>query len=747
MSPGSKLSVSGGGSFGAGYGTTAAPTGGLIIEGNVGIGTTSPTSLLHLLGSQPASVATAGTAATQALQITGGKGGNTTGTTGQTAGLGAIVNITGGAGGDAPSGSTNANGGSITLQGGAAGAGLGNAGVCGNVLLATAGGNVGIGTANPSTDELVVVGDSRIGTSGTNGCIEQFNGVPLVGACSSDINLKKNILPLTNILDKFIQFQPVTYQWRTDEFPERHFGTELIKGLIAQEVEKLFPELVGMDVRGFKTVNYGIAFQMMSIEAIKELNSVSVKASASGNVGIGTATPQEKLALGSGSNLATEMSAPTGVSAVSVANSGSCTAGAYYYKVVAVDGAGGTTIGSTEVSDSIASTGSTNISWSAVTGAASYRVYGRTSGMQSMYLETTNTTLQDGCVNGTAGSVPTVTTAYVNKFTASGNSWISGGNFGIGTANPGVLLDLGLAGTTSGVIRLAGSTSGNVIIQPAAVAGAWTMTLPTTAGTAGQQLTTDGNGVTTWAVAGSLRSMKDIISTVTDPSEVLTQILSTPIYRFHYKTGMGTGDTQTEYVGVMADEALWAMHYNGTVINPVNTLGYMVLGIQATNKKITDLSTIVADNVVKQATVNETLLASIKELNLQISNLSKGQIASPISTLVDYGQYASLFFSDVLVKVENGVAYMKNLAVETLKIGNPDKRTGITFYDEVTGNPNCFSIANGITKTILGECTTIIPPPTNINSDNLAASINSGSSTYSPANTDAPIITLDVTSW
>ena len=211
------------------------------------------------------------------------------------------------------------------------------------------------------------------------------------------------------------------------------------------------------------------------------------------------------------------------------------------------------------------------------------------------------------------------------------------------------------------------------------------------------------------AWAGSLRSMKDIISTVTDPSEVLTQILSTPIYRFHYKTGMGTGDTQTEYVGVMADEALWAMHYNGTVINPVNTLGYMVLGIQATNKKITDLSTIVADNVVKQATVNETLLASIKELNLQISNLSKGQIASPISTLVDYGQYASLFFSDVLVKVENGVAYMKNLAVETLKIGNPDKRTGITFYDEVTGNPNCFSIANGITKTILGECTTIIP--------------------------------------
>ena len=48
--PGSKLSVSGGGSFGASYDTTAAPTNGLIIEGNVGIGTTSPSALLAVQG-------------------------------------------------------------------------------------------------------------------------------------------------------------------------------------------------------------------------------------------------------------------------------------------------------------------------------------------------------------------------------------------------------------------------------------------------------------------------------------------------------------------------------------------------------------------------------------------------------------------------------------------------------------------------------------------------------------------------
>ena len=46
--PGSKLSVSGGGTFGASYDTTAAPTNGLLVQGNVGIGTTSPTEQLSV---------------------------------------------------------------------------------------------------------------------------------------------------------------------------------------------------------------------------------------------------------------------------------------------------------------------------------------------------------------------------------------------------------------------------------------------------------------------------------------------------------------------------------------------------------------------------------------------------------------------------------------------------------------------------------------------------------------------------
>lgn len=67
-----------------------------------------------------------------------------------------------------------------------------------------------------------------------------------------------------------------------------------------------------------------------------------------------------------------------------------------------------------------------------------------------------------------------------------------------GTTAPAELLALGEPGTKLGNMSFAGNTSGKVVVQPAAAAGTWTMTLPTDDGTTGQVLTTDGSGVTSW---------------------------------------------------------------------------------------------------------------------------------------------------------------------------------------------------------------------------------------------------------
>jgi hypothetical protein len=66
----------------------------------------------------------------------------------------------------------------------------------------------------------------------------------------------------------------------------------------------------------------------------------------------------------------------------------------------------------------------------------------------------------------------------------------------------GEQLALGAAGSNSGVMSLAGSTSGKVTVQAAAAAGTYTLTLPTSDGDAGQFLKTDGSGVLSWGAVG-----------------------------------------------------------------------------------------------------------------------------------------------------------------------------------------------------------------------------------------------------
>ena len=123
-------------------------------NGKLGIGTANPVSLLHIIGSHPATSTVAGTSATEALHVSGAKGGDTSGS-GQTAGNGANIVLRAGDGGDAPAG-TSGRGGFVTIQPGAPGVGAINGSV-GQVILAPSGGNVGIGVTNAGS-KLTVAG-------------------------------------------------------------------------------------------------------------------------------------------------------------------------------------------------------------------------------------------------------------------------------------------------------------------------------------------------------------------------------------------------------------------------------------------------------------------------------------------------------------------------------------------------------------------------------------------------------------
>lgn len=107
-------------------------------------------------------------------------------------------------------------------------------------FLISTDGNVGIQNTNPNV--LLDV----------NGSIEYAGALTNV----ADISLQENIIPITTtISDKIENLNPVSYQFSMGG-ANYDFTDETRFGFVAQEVEAIFPELVGDNGDGLKTLNY-----------------------------------------------------------------------------------------------------------------------------------------------------------------------------------------------------------------------------------------------------------------------------------------------------------------------------------------------------------------------------------------------------------------------------------------------------------------------------------------------------------
>jgi hypothetical protein len=83
----------------------------------------------------------------------------------------------------------------------------------------------------------------------------------------SDRRLKKDIVDAEPMLDRLMQLHFRRYNWKntTDVNPIKEFG------VIAQEVEPLFPDLIGRGEDGIMTVGY-TSFATIACKSIQELN-------------------------------------------------------------------------------------------------------------------------------------------------------------------------------------------------------------------------------------------------------------------------------------------------------------------------------------------------------------------------------------------------------------------------------------------------------------------------------------------
>ncbi len=85
--------------------------------------------------------------------------------------------------------------------------------------------------------------------------------------CLSDIQLKKDIQPIGNALDKILTLRGVKFNWKD---PAMGAGNQV--GLIAQDVEKVLPEVVSKNGDGYLSVDYSKLSPLL-IEAVKDLKT------------------------------------------------------------------------------------------------------------------------------------------------------------------------------------------------------------------------------------------------------------------------------------------------------------------------------------------------------------------------------------------------------------------------------------------------------------------------------------------
>jgi hypothetical protein len=118
---------------------------------------------------------------------------------------------------------------------------------------------------NTDTSTPLIYGDFSTNDVQINGDI-CWTGTS--GSCS-DIKYKKNVMAIQGALEKIQKINGVYYFWRSEEFPEMEFSEGRQIGIIAQEIEKFFPELVGNDANGYRSVDYSKITAVL-IEALKE---------------------------------------------------------------------------------------------------------------------------------------------------------------------------------------------------------------------------------------------------------------------------------------------------------------------------------------------------------------------------------------------------------------------------------------------------------------------------------------------
>ncbi|MEQ9656965.1 tail fiber domain-containing protein, partial [Fulvivirga sp.] len=129
-------------------------------------------------------------------------------------------------------------------------------------------------TAGSSRMAINSAGDVGIGTTAPSQRLHVIGNILASGTITpSDIRYKKSIGPLDNVLQNISKLRGVSYYHKVADFPDLGLSEGMQIGVIAQEVEEIYPQLVVTDDKGYKAVEYSKLTPIL-LEAIKEQQKI-----------------------------------------------------------------------------------------------------------------------------------------------------------------------------------------------------------------------------------------------------------------------------------------------------------------------------------------------------------------------------------------------------------------------------------------------------------------------------------------
>jgi hypothetical protein len=126
-----------------------------------------------------------------------------------------------------------------------------------------------------ASGDVTVYGNMGIGTSPSTTYRLYVSGAAYASIVwqSSDLSLKENVEPIESPLQKLRNVHGVSFTWKQEGNEHRGFPGGKHNGIVAQDVEKVFPEVVQDGPDGEKAVAYSELIPIL-IEAMKEQQSL-----------------------------------------------------------------------------------------------------------------------------------------------------------------------------------------------------------------------------------------------------------------------------------------------------------------------------------------------------------------------------------------------------------------------------------------------------------------------------------------